>query len=280
MQEMAEWKLLAAAMRPTVRRLLVDGAAPAAISCSDLLADLRVDPSKHLLGSDIHAHVMRKETALDAETCAVLRAAVDRERQTKVDSVDGGTDHQLNLSVERLRALVGEEAASGLCGLPSAFVRQIEAHGAALGGVVEDLPHELIVRRYAAHERPWIAFHADSAAVTVNVALSADTGHEGGKLVAVANEEVMQIVREEGEATVHDARLLHAVTRMTGGVRYSLILFFGRRRAVTNPAEAEMVRDGAHRTHPCTCVQRTCAPCMRMLATYACARCMCVAGGL
>jgi hypothetical protein len=37
---------------------------------------------------------------------------------------------------------------------------------------------------------------------------------------------VQGIGRSEGDATVHSATLLHAVTRMRGGVRYSLILFF------------------------------------------------------
>ena len=32
----------------------------------------------------------------------------------------------------------------------------------------------------------------------------------------------------EGGATVHSSQLLHAVSRMTSGVRYSLILFFDR----------------------------------------------------
>ena len=34
------------------------------------------------------------------------------------------------------------------------------------------------------------------------------------------------IRRAEGEATVHSSSLLHGVTRMRSGVRYSLIMFF------------------------------------------------------
>ena len=37
---------------------------------------------------------------------------------------------------------------------------------------------------------------------------------------------VHTIERREGEATVHSSDLFHAVTSMTHGVRYSLILFF------------------------------------------------------
>ena len=93
----------------------------------------------------------------------------------------------------------------------------------------------MFVRRYSTTTRPWIPFHCDSAAVTVNVALSGDGGMEGGRLLAVYAGAVREVGggdgRREGEATVHASSLLHAVTRMTEGgggdrYRYSLIAFF------------------------------------------------------
>ena len=42
--------------------------------------------------------------------------------------------------------------------------------------------------------------------------------------------------RAEGEATVHSSTLLHAVTRLASGKRYSLIVFFGIARPAL-PAE-------------------------------------------
>ena len=50
--------------------------------------------------------------------------------------------------------------------------------------------------------------------------------HGGGRLLAVYGGRVHVIERPEGEATVHSSDLFHAVTAMTRGVRYSLILFF------------------------------------------------------
>lgn len=38
---------------------------------------------------------------------------------------------------------------------------------------------------------------------------------------------VCAIQREEGEATVHSSELMHAVARVGGAVRYSLIIFCG-----------------------------------------------------
>ena len=49
------------------------------------------------------------------------------------------------------------------------------------------------------------------------------------RLLGVLDGNVQPIARGEGGATVHTSKLLHAVTRMTGGTRYSLIAFFDRR---------------------------------------------------
>ena len=223
----ADFAALASVMPPTVRKLLVDGAPPSSVPVGALLADLRVDPSRHLLRGDLRAHIMRKRDFLDEETCASLRAAVDRERNTNIDSVDGAPDHQLRLNMAQLERLVGADAKRQLLLLPSVFRREAERHGSEglsrqVPAHAEMAPHEVIVRRYTGSTRPWIAFHADSAVVTVNVALSDDATTVGGRLIAVANEEVIEIPRMQGEATVHDARLLHAVSRVESGARYSM----------------------------------------------------------
>ena len=71
-----------------------------------------------------------------------------------------------------------------------------------------------------------VGFHRDKGPLTVNVALSADDWHDGGRLLALCEGRVQAIPREEGEATVHPSTLLHGVSRMRGGARYSLICFF------------------------------------------------------
>jgi hypothetical protein len=68
--------------------------------------------------------------------------------------------------------------------------------------------------------------------LTVNVALADDASFEGGRLLALFDGQVRAVERAQGEATVHPATLLHGVGRMTGGVRYSLILFFRFRPCV------------------------------------------------
>ena len=102
---------------------------------------------------------------------------------------------------------------------------------------MENSPTRLFFSR---ETRPWIQFHCDQAAITVNVALKADWLHEGGKLICVVDGELRSIERDEGEATVHPSSLLHAVSRMRGdGVRYSLIVFYRPCEAPVGDEEAE-----------------------------------------
>ena len=87
----------------------------------------------------------------------------------------------------------------------------------------------IFLRQYSADARPWIPFHCDSAAVTVNMALCSHELVEGGCLLVLSEDAVQSIhPRMMGEATVHDSSLLHAVSRVTsaGHGRYSLIIFY------------------------------------------------------
>ena len=93
-------------------------------------------------------------------------------------------------------------------------------------------------------------FHYDRSLLTVNVALADDALHAGGRLVAITTAQpgavddnsvgagddsagaqdalrVVRMERSEGSETAHTGKLPHAVTRMTAGRRYSLILFLG-----------------------------------------------------
>ena len=59
-----------------------------------------------------------------------------------------------------------------------------------------------------------------------DVALTADAHIDGGRLLGVYDGGVHVVPRAEGDATVHSSSLLHGVTRMHSGVRYSMIMFY------------------------------------------------------
>lgn len=251
-----EFKVSAAAMPPLLRSVLVDNIKPDTVSVQSLLEVLgRASP--HHLNMAFEAPVLHVPAALSAKACATLRAAVDSERTIARDSVDGGPEHQLNLSREALELLIGRDQCSRIWQLPKRFrmstavvpvavpaatdtgdaaseawAEEAEAKGtAAVEAELEAIAElkECFVRRYSAGTRPWIPFHTDAYEVTVNVALGSDDAFGGGALLGVYGGEVRAICREEGDATVHSSKLLHGVTAMARGVRYSLIVFFDRK---------------------------------------------------
>jgi hypothetical protein len=92
--------------------------------------------------------------------------------------------------------------------------------------LADGLAPQVYLRRYSRDTRPWLNFHTDRSHVTINIAVAADATHEGGRLHAVLNGAHRIIEREEGEATVHTDDVMHAVSAMRGGVRYSLVILF------------------------------------------------------
>ena len=219
-------------MAPLLKFLLLGKEDPAEVPIDALLSAFgrqQDSATKRAVHKDFD--VMRVKGVLSATSCQRLRDAVDRERCTVADSVDGLPEHQLRLSRDKLQELVGPDECARLMQLPVEYIRAENAH---LGGEpVEDSVaerfgrlEEASVRRYSADTRPFNSFHQDRSRITVNVAVSSDRAHIGGRLLGVYGGRVHTIEREEGEATVHSSDLFHAVTSMSCGTRYSLILFF------------------------------------------------------
>lgn len=225
---------VAAGMDPILRRALVDDV---------------VDDDDEALVAKLECHLvphtralLRKPGAIGPSGCAALRRAVDMERDVTRDSVDRQAQHQLNISVAALIELVGASEVERLWRVADELLALQRAEAAALaaetgvdtsetvrekteaadGGFYVDL----FVRRYTRESRPWIAFHQDVSNVTVNVALSDDAAHEGGRLHVILNGRHQTLTRGEGEATAHGDDVMHAVSAMRSGVRYTLIMFF------------------------------------------------------
>ena len=236
-----EFEAAATAMHPLLHRALVEDAVDD--DKSDLLIALLCKLGKLPPGClRSNRRLLQRRGAIGATGCAALRQLVDSDRNVERDSVDGKSQHQLNLSFDRLEQLIGRETVKGLWRLADDLLATqrdeattrareagvavppatLEATDAASGGYHVDL----FVRRYTRDTRPWIAFHQDVSNVTLNVALSDDAHHDGGRLHAILEGRHQVITRAEGEATAHADDVMHAVSAMRGGVRYSLIAFF------------------------------------------------------
>ena len=185
--------------------------------------------------------VLRLSQVINAKECAALRAAVDANQSCLPDSVDKMPEHQLDLSQPELASLIGMDAMARLWLLPKRLFSQ-RASGIPNGSSdssdsdepmgpswIHPEPKyraEIFIRRYSNDTRPWIGFHRDACAVTVNVSLGNDEDHEGGRLLVVLDEGVQVLVRGMGDVTVHPSCVLHAVSAMKSGTRYSLLIFF------------------------------------------------------
>lgn len=234
------------ALPDAVRQCLVDGGAPDAVDPRALLEGLnrpKLGPpaGDHWSGetgpleapaveypTETARDVFSAKGAIDAAGCAALRREVDARRSVFRDSVDKMPEHQLDLRREELERLVGVPTVARLWRLPAQLAAQrgTSEVGAPAGRSEPRYRVELFVRRYSRGTRPLLNFHRDACAVTVNVALADDAAHEGGHLLAVLDDRVRLLSRAEGEATVHPSTVLHAVSGVTSGVRYSLLLFF------------------------------------------------------
>lgn len=230
----ADFVAAAAHMPALERRVIVDGHASAA----DLQSLLKVgeDDGRWRAGEVAAAKVLRVPNAVTvAETVALINA-LEEARDVTGDTVDNAPRHMRQLSIDELRSLLGPDAVARLTKLPARLIEHLgaahvpaawrdyvdDAQGGAWSGLVL-----IAVREYSRRTRPWIRLHHDSAAITVNIALSEDADVDGGALVAVLDGAVRRMVRSAGEATIHSSTLVHGVTSVTGEhPRHTLILFF------------------------------------------------------
>ena len=232
-----EWAQKIATMPPLSRRLLVGNEPPSGVAAAALVYEACVDAplSRYraaqaaLAGGDAGT-VLRVGAVLDSAACALLRAALDANGTSTLDSVDQLHEHVLypGGSAE-LEEMLGAAAVRALLELPERFARQQHSLATRPGGAAQQYRlFDCFVRRYssASSDQLLTSFHADSAVLTVNVALTSDAATEGGRLLGVYDGAVHEITRGEGDATVHSSALLHGVTRMRNGTRYSMILFF------------------------------------------------------
>jgi len=82
---------------------------------------------------------------------------------------------------------------------------------------------EIIIRRIETDDTPrCIAFHTDYSSRTLQLCLHSEHDYEGGRLVFVKKDGFHKPSRTLGSVTVHDNQIIHGVTALTKGIRYSL----------------------------------------------------------
>jgi len=131
------------------------------------------------------------------------------ERKTLIAHIEsryqGEMDLKYKLKSSELISLIGEPA----------FNKLVEIYGHS--------PNEIWLRRVHSNgPHQGINWHIDQSYFTMQVALNGDSEFQGGKLVFVGNGKIFIPKREAGTATVHGCKVVHAVTPLKSGPRYSL----------------------------------------------------------
>ena len=209
---------------PAVQRFLVEHADPASATKADL--DLiRSHGIRTQTPCDSDARLIANIAVLNAAECETLCRFAEAHMTSIVpDTVDDLPEYQVNLSVEGLTELLGRDKVAALLKMP-------EALGAPSGLAARDLYEriEIFVRMYSRRTRPYIAFHSDTCSYTVNIALNDDGSFDGGKLLVMNGAALKAPPHSLGTAILHAGNLVHGVSKIERGTRYSLILFFYRK---------------------------------------------------
>lgn len=220
---------------PAVRRFLVENADPGSAGA----ADIETIRGHGIVGADAGAadgRLIENVPALRSDQCeALCRFAEAHMTSIVPDSVDDLPEYQVNLSIEDLAELLGRDTVDALLKLPETLGAPGDL---ATGDLYERV--EIFLRMYSPQSRPYIAFHSDLCSYTVNIALNEDTGFAGGKLLALSGSSLTVPSRAVGTAIVHAGNLVHGVSKIESGTRYSLIMFFHSRASVAS-AEAPSV---------------------------------------
>jgi len=158
--------------------------------------------------------------SLDSNFTHIDRELLDSDARLNLISYtesnfDGTPDFKEYLSIDALIELVGRHRFEELSRLmdndfSEIVLRRVEDHGMAIN------------------------FHTDYARRTMQVILSDESDYSGCDLVYVTGKGFQQPRRRAGTATIHDNTILHGVTEMESGVRYSL--FFLRNDSILQRA--------------------------------------------
>ena len=116
---------------------------------------------------------------------------------------DGSSDFRLKISIETLEQLIGNARSSELTELMN-------------------YEYSDIILRRVENQEQLINFHTDHSMLTMQVVLNDKSQYEGCDLVFVTSAGFQKPKRNAGSATIHDNTILHGVTKMVSGVRYSL----------------------------------------------------------
>lgn len=102
------------------------------------------------------------------------------------------------------------------------IIRTFEQFVQYHGGKEEDI--KIVLRRTSEGIDACIDWHCDGPYAKKTVQYTLNQGYKGGNLCYYTKHGLVRLVRDAGVVTVHEPKILHAVTKVHSGVRYSLFV--------------------------------------------------------
>lgn len=165
-------------------------------------------------------HLKEHILVLTELQCSALVQFIDDNISSAViDSVDDFPEYQVDVSFELLSQLVGKETCQTILELPNVLDNSLSHK------LSSQLGYSLFLRLYSEETRPLIPFHHDICAYTCVIALNDQSDFSGGYFVMLNGDNLERAAWKQGEALLHSGNLVHGVSKMNAGKRYSLVMF-------------------------------------------------------
>ncbi|WP_444930914.1 2OG-Fe(II) oxygenase [Microbulbifer sp. SSSA002] len=206
---------------PSVKRFLLNNADPASATAEEL-EQIRSYGTNNSAHGNSPVVVVDNLPVLTADQCTVLRRHICEHITSVVpDSVDDQPEYQVNITLEQLAELLDQCTVDKLLALPDILHQHAD-----LNGEEGNRQTTIFLRIYSPDTRPYITFHSDICRYTAVLALNDESEFQGGRFVMLGDNQLQTVPWHSGNALLHAGNLVHGVSRLTEGVRYSLVLFY------------------------------------------------------
>ena len=187
-------------------------------------------------------NVINEFKFLTKEECYRLRNDADKKFNEYVkpgfgyktkDTVDNIYEYQIDYTFDEFKDILGQKADT-IFDLPQKLGFSKKDKFYLFHDEYGKYKDQIIIRRYKQGERTSLDWHMDMpqiSYVTINVCLSDPlTEYKGGELlVDLDNKNIKAMNRKMGYATIHLYDVLHKVSEVEEGTRYSLIIFMRKK---------------------------------------------------
>lgn len=204
---------------PVIKKFLIDNANPI-----DATSDERETVLKYGFNPELakSKNLKMKDSIkiFSPEQCGLLIDFVDNHiSSAAIDTVDDMPEYQVDLSNDLLSHLLGDETTNILFSLPKLIDSEFCNNHSTVPS------YSIFLRLYSSETRPYIAFHHDICEFTCVVALNDESKFEGGHFILLADNILQKAPWKEGSGLLHSGNLVHGVSSITKGKRYSLVMF-------------------------------------------------------